>query len=689
MLSNRLITAAALALTCGTALAAPINEPLPITQITLYRSGVGFFQRSGEVTGTTNLDLTFEGDAINDILKSLVVIDYGGGIVNAATYDTHRNAEEQIQSLGFDPYMLATFTSLLKSLEGEPITLQVLGKRVDGRLMSSTTTSTSTDDGESTTDTVLTVLTSTGIRQFSMSTVESFTLADEQRAANLERVYEILAQSNAKDSRTIRVDMKGPDDLRRDVAVGYTHEMPIWKTSYRLVLGEGEKGTSSLQGWAIVENTTDSDWNDVTVSLASGRPIGFKMPLDEPLMIDRETQPVPIEQGVSARAGTMSRGGGGSTFDGDMDDRRMSRKSTNSPPAPPAASSRLASERAEGELQSSVADGLAEYAPPAQGVGETVGEQFIYTIDHPVSIQRQRSAMVPLLTAPLEGRRLSVYNASARNPNPYRGYEFTNDSDLHLLPGPIAVFDAGSYAGDALISHTPEGAKQLIAYALDLDLTVSRSIQNSSDIQRIQIKDGLLLTTSRSTQKTTYRWSNADQSSGRTLVLEEPKMFGWDYQGGVSPTRDTPSLDIFELSLDADSEGALEFERSRVWASSAAVLNANLDSMIAYHTRGKLSDEVLAAIRKAASIQERIRSAANATSELERERNQIGSEQMRLRENLRSVPKESELYNRYLVKLGEQEDRLEAIEGLIQDRNQERERAERELRDYLDNLTVN
>src|SRR5208283_3812985 len=72
---------------------------------------------------------------------------------------------------------------------------------------------------------------------------------------------------------------------KREVRVGYVVENPIWKTSYRLVLNE--KGKPFLQGWAVVENTQDEDWNNVRMALVSGRPISFQMDLYEPLYVKR------------------------------------------------------------------------------------------------------------------------------------------------------------------------------------------------------------------------------------------------------------------------------------------------------------------------------------------------------------------------------------------------------------------
>jgi len=69
---------------------------------------------------------------------------------------------------------------------------------------------------------------------------------------------------------------------------------PVWKTSYRLILDNAAAtvapatqpaGGASLQGWAIVENQTDNDWNNVQLSLVSGRPISFVEDLYQPLYV--------------------------------------------------------------------------------------------------------------------------------------------------------------------------------------------------------------------------------------------------------------------------------------------------------------------------------------------------------------------------------------------------------------------
>ena len=113
----------------------------------------------------------------------------------------------------------------------------------------------------------------------------------------------MLARAHDTQKKAVSLSFNG--EGKRTVKVGYVVENPIWKTSYRLVLEDGKDGKKAfLQGWAVVENTSDDDWKDVRMVLVSGRPISFKMDLYQPLFIPRPT--VEPELFASLRPPTFS-----------------------------------------------------------------------------------------------------------------------------------------------------------------------------------------------------------------------------------------------------------------------------------------------------------------------------------------------------------------------------------------------
>src|SRR5205085_3544563 len=101
--------------------------------------------------------------------------------------------------------------------------------------------------------------------------------------SEVKKALETLALSHDTQKKAVSLSFAGEGE--REVRVGYVIENPIWKTSYRLVLNK--EGKPYLQGWAIVENPSDEDWNDVGMVLVSGRPISFQMDLYQPLYVPR------------------------------------------------------------------------------------------------------------------------------------------------------------------------------------------------------------------------------------------------------------------------------------------------------------------------------------------------------------------------------------------------------------------
>src|SRR5208282_104101 len=91
---------------------------------------------------------------------------------------------------------------------------------------------------------------------------------------------------------------------KRRVRIGYILEAPVWKTSYRLVLGDAS--SHLLQGWALVENTSDTDWRNIALMLVSGRPITFTMDLYQPLYIQRPEVQLELYQSLLPKTNQMA-----------------------------------------------------------------------------------------------------------------------------------------------------------------------------------------------------------------------------------------------------------------------------------------------------------------------------------------------------------------------------------------------
>src|ERR1700746_1487076 len=123
-----------------------------------------------------------------------------------------------------------------------------------------------------------------------------------------------------------------------------------------------------------------------------------------------------------------------------------------------------------------------------------LGDFFQYVIDNPVSLARQRSAMLPIVNKDVEGSRVSIYNQTIHPKFPMLGLKFKNTSGLHLMQGPITVFEGASYAGDARIRDDLQpNEERLIAYAVDLGTEVEPLVDNPKHtLRKVKVSRGIL-----------------------------------------------------------------------------------------------------------------------------------------------------------------------------------------------------
>jgi hypothetical protein len=261
---------------------------LPLAQVILFSSGVGYFQREGEIEGNTRIDLTFPATDVNDLLKSLVLQDTGNGKISTISYDSQEPVERTLKSFALDLTTNPSFGQLINQARGERVELTLAqGTNTQPATLSGVIIGMeSQQEGPNKEIHLLNVLCTEGVRCLPLQQVQRLRFLNPALEADFRRALEVLAGSHDSLKKTVSLNFAG--EGRRPVKVGYVVENPIWKTSYRLVLDKNGKGPF-LQGWALVENTSDADWKDVRMALISGRPISFQMDLYQPLFIPRPT----------------------------------------------------------------------------------------------------------------------------------------------------------------------------------------------------------------------------------------------------------------------------------------------------------------------------------------------------------------------------------------------------------------
>lgn len=675
---------------------------LPIRSIIMYRSGVGYFERQGSVQGEQQAQLAFKTEQVNDILKSMVLLDLDGGRINAVTYNSKEPLARRLASFGLDISGMPGTTELLAKARGSRVSITSPDGTVEGTILGveERPVILRSERGESAAKMpFVNLVTSTGVRSVMTSAIVSFTFADAKLNEDLNKALAALAEQRTENVKSVDLSFSGEANKLRRIVVAYIHEMPVWKTSYRLVLPDeskdkpGEKLNMTLQGWAIVENTTDQDWNGVHLSLASGRPVSFTMDLYEPLFTPRPEVAVPVLSGVMPRIYESAENA--QHFDpssarvaGTAAGRRDS-KALDRPPGSAPYPTRVVGDFNLDEFGSSLeAKDFANYAAQAQASAGEAGETFMYSLDAPVTLERQRSAMLPILTTPVEGRRVSIYNAAAFQKHPMRGVQFKNSSKLHLMPGPISVSDGAAYAGDAQIPHTSRDQERLLSYSVDLDVMGATEQSSTSTIVKVKIVDGLIERTQKARSTVKYTLTNNDSQRGRLVLVEHPKSTDWDLVEPAKPTETTEGLYRFELPLEAGKAATLSVVQEQTQRSSLALTALDMTELLAYAKDGKASPAVVDAVKKAAAIVARVNEADRGLARIEAQRNEITSDQGRIRNNMSSIDRNSELYRRYTTKLNEQEGTLEGLAGERIKVEETRMTAEKELIEYLRDLDV-
>jgi hypothetical protein len=702
--------------------AAPATQPaaqqteIPVKQVVLFSSGVGYFEHFGTVNGTGNTELRFKTQQINDILKSLVLQDLDNGRVTTITYPSQDPVTKTLRSFQVDITSNPSLAELLNQLRGARVKLLVSGEQVEGTILGLEKKPRPLGNNNGNPSAievwVLNLINGGELRAIEMDSVQRVELLDPQLREELSKALAALAQARDQDKKPVQIHFFGQGQRR--IRIGYVVETPVWKTSYRLLLSGAApdradpdrvdapppnqpaagKSDSKLQGWAIVENQTDNDWNEVELSLVSGRPISFIQDLYQPLYVPRPT--VQPELYASLRP---------QTYGGAIDANKKSIEQFgvaaaampgNTPMAKRGTDGAESLRRSAGRQlqQAERLDALADDAPidAAASVASVasaarVGELFQYTVGS-VTLPRQRSAMIPIVSDEVEVEKLSIYNAGVLARNPLNGARLKNTTGKHLLAGPVTVLDGGTYAGDASIDNLPPGQERLISFGIDLQMLVdsTRSTQDDA-IQTGRVVKGVLIVTRKHVFSQDYVAQNKSDHD-KTLIIEHPLRQGWGLVDTDKPIETTDTLYRFKGKVAAGKASKLTVKEQVVDSEEIALVPSEPSTLESYRRTGEIPQAIRDVLAKAISLKNAVSDSQIQMQQRQQHIEQITAEQGRIRENMKTVAANNDYYNRLLKKLDEQETSIEKLQAEIQDLHKTLETQQKELEDYLGNLTV-
>lgn len=632
---------------------------LPITHMTLYKHGVGFFERRTRLSGE-EVQLAFRVEEMNDILKSLTALDLGGGQVLGIDYATPQSREERLAGCTIRLDDTRSWRDLLANLRGRRVTLHLdQEEQATGQLLGLDELP---DRQPLATALVSLLLDKTAhVQAVPLGRVLGVEILDEQGAADLRFFLETALGQETYRQVTIRLT---PGE--HDLLVSYIAPAPTWRVSYRLVLDAQAKGgpRALLLGWGIFDNRLEEDLQGIALSLVAGMPISFIYDLYTPFTPKRPE--VKEEQRVAAGpvefAEVMPQYLPAPTMDM-MDTMR-------SMAAPPEADFYL--------------EEMAE-ATQVTAKGEALGELFQYVIGTPVTVGRGQSAMVPIVSAGLKYRKDLLYNGSKLAAHPVATLRLKNETGLTLERGPVTVLDGGEYVGEAILPFTVVGGEIVVPYAVELGLKVSEESGSSREIRRLQFKGAYLHFEEWDMRWREYRLTNRTGEVVKVLI-EHPRQAHYDLFETPAPAERTDEHLRFEVTVPARGEATLRVQERRLVTRQDQLQRQSYTSLMQYLKQGLLNQTVYNRVTAILKLWEKIAENERTLAGLDQERGKIYKAQQQIQGNMGALGqtgKEGAMRVRYVEQLEATEEQLKALAAQEIALKAENEQLQREVETRL------
>ncbi len=645
------------------------ESPLELDRVVLYRNGVGYFERTGKLTGDL-LTLKVRKDQIDDLLKSLTIVERktGRAVSVSMPLDPTTWANAALSALRPGQGSLA---QVLDTLRGTVVTIETKSGTTQGRIaMVEQVTLPSDDDdddGAPRIDHRVSLLDGDRLFVVLLSDVRSVRLDDGDLAMQFNRSLDASAGEGMFQQVEVSIRLAGAKSY--DLLVSYVVAAPMWKPTYRVVLPKDGKGKALLQAWAVVDNTSGEEWNDVTLALTSGTPIAFRYDLHTPREVSR---PDLTERGVHRQATAMV---GETTYDPTLppppppraprSEAVSKQKSGRGSVAMPKAAAPLggaASDAESGydgrdyddELDSKLEEIAAERSVDydqlrrttlAQTKAQTVAGQTRFELGERVTVPAGTSTMVAIVNADVEGEETFLFRPGGAGMgyevNPYRVVRFKNSTPFVLEPGPIGIYAGGSFVGEGISETVGADTSATIPFAVETGIMVtSQSTADSDDMRLVKMSRGVLEVEQFARRTTTYTAKAQTLATGFTLLVRHPKA-GWNFALADRPvgTEDVADGYLTRLVVAPNAkEGSLtlvEQTPSRtsisIWSAPAIgileklLLAGDLDA----DARKKLKP-IVDRRREVARIDEQI-------TGLTERRNKLDQRANELRENIRAI----------------------------------------------------
>lgn len=670
-------------------------QVLPIHRVILYSNGVSYIERRGMISGDTEVNLSFKQSQVDDVLKSMIVLDLGEGKIGAVSYNSSQPVSARTSEIPFsvDSRSDGGIYDILSQLQGAKVAVSSSKGISNGSILTvEKRTIPSEKDREANVKQFLVIASDSGeISSFDLSEVRSVKLLDDETKQDVKEFANATASARRRDAKTITVTSEGIG--QREMIVSYTIAAPIWKTTYRVVLDK--QGKPFFQGWAIVDNVSEEDWQNVQLSLVSGSPVSFIQNLQKPLYRYRPIVPIPddlelepqiydpsIGYGEGSGKESGSGGGSGSGVGSGVG-------YGNAPPPPMA-------------VTTSMSEALMNETSGVQtaAIGSQFGDLFEYRIEQPVTVPRNRSALIPIIQTKMDGERVSIFRPTEDNeyededtqPRPMSGMLLTNTTPLTFEGGSLTVIDGNAYAGEALMERLKPEENRLISFALDLGTLINiKQEEDRQPAKLIKAAEGAFEVHYFKTDKKVYQLQNQTDSL-KYVYIEHPIRKDWKLaESTLKPDEITNNFYRFRVELPAFARKDLVVTEIQGLKDSYRLGSLTFQNLELFVKQRYVDENTKAKLFLLIDLRSQIAKTEKELQSLDIEINEISNDQNRLRENIKILTNTSEakkLIERYVQKADEQESRIEQINKERRDLQERKETLERELANQIKNFEI-
>jgi hypothetical protein len=662
---------------------------LPIKRVVLYKNGVGYFEHSAKVHGTQDLSIDFTTAQLNDVLKSLTVVDLGEGHIANVRYNSIAPLDERLKSLRLPFGEAVTRADYLTAMRGARVEVHSGSATAMGRLLSVEKEKRFNEKGDSYEVTEFSIISDSGeMRNFDLGSGTSVRLAEHDLNDEVGKYLNLVGSSRARDLRRMTISAAGSGE--RNIFVSYISEVPVWKSTYRIILSaktdDKEKDKPLLQGWAIVDNTVGEDWKDIELSLVAGAPQSFIENISQPYYARRPVVELPPSvmltpqehEGTLSDATTMAVGVAGGVAGGPVSGGGLhgsigggmwqSKDALGHVPMKSRNSSGLET------LQAGIANQHVEAESKA------AGDYFEYNVTQKITIGKNQSALVPILQARIEAEKVSIWNEESKEIR--RALWLTNSSGLTLDSGTFNILDGDTFAGEGLIETVHPAERRLISYAADPALHIKMDDEsNDKPVTHVRIAKGIMFLTHERRDSRKYTLHNAD-TTPRQVVIEHPARAGWNLVEGTKPEETSASYLRFRVAVGAGKTENLQIEEYH--PESTQYLLSELDNrqVELFTQQVQITPALQEVFHKVLEQKNQVDSLEFQISQRQQELGAIDKDQARLRENMKALkgsPEEKALLQRYTHQLDTQEDRLGTLHKEIAELQDKQGQAKEQL----------